>query len=234
MRFQTPLVPARLLRRYKRFLADMRLADGREVIAHCPNPGAMLGLRAPGLKCWLEPNDDARKKLRYGWRLVEHDSGDFTCVDTGLANRVVGEALRAGRIEALRGYDTVRPEVRYGTASRVDFLLTQPALPNTYVEVKSVTLRRHGRLAEFPDSVTTRGSKHLRELAGMVTEGHRAVMLYLVQRTDCDAVGLAGDIDPAYLRSFATARAAGIEVICHGASISPKGLGLGKPLAFVE
>ena len=233
MRFQTPLVPARLVRRYKRFLADVVLdADGREVVAHCPNPGAMLGLADPGMRVWLEPNDDPRKKLEFGWRLVELPGGHMAGIDTAVPNRVVREALEARAIPALADYGTVRPEVRYGRNSRVDFLLSEPGLRDAYVEVKNAHLSRVPGLAEFPDCVTERGAKHLGDLAAMVAEGHRAVMLYLVQRTDCAAFDLARDLDPAYGVAFGKARASGVEAICHGTRITREGVELTGTLPF--
>lgn len=227
MRFATPLVPATLTRRYKRFLADVVLKDGREVMAHCPNPGAMTGLAEPGMQIWLEPNDDPKKKLRYGWRLVELPGGHMAGIDTGVPNRVVGEALRAGQIAGLSG--DVRAEVAYGMRSRVDFLLTQ-AGRDTYVEVKNCHLRRHGDLAEFPDCVTTRGARHMHELSRMVARGHRAVLIFVVQRTDCARVAVAADIDPGYARAFQAARAAGVEVICLSTRITVSGVEAGPPL----
>lgn len=226
MRFQTPLIPATLIRRYKRFLADVRLDDGRIVVAHCPNPGSMAGLKDEGLRIWLEPNDDPARKLKYGWRLVELADGHFVGVDTAVPNRAVRAALEAGEVAALAAYGTVRPEVKYGEASRIDFLLSEAGLPDAYVEVKSVTLMRNAGLAEFPDSVTARGTKHLAELGRMVAAGHRAVMLYLVQRTDCNGFTLAGDIDPTYAGAYKTARAAGVEVLCIGTKITPEGVWL--------
>lgn len=230
MRFQTPLVPARLIRRYKRFLADIQLADGREVTAHCANPGSMMGLAEPGMKIWVEPNDDPKKKLKYGWRLVDHENGHFTGVDTAVPNRALKAALIAGEVPEFAEYSTVLPEQKYGEKSRIDFLLRQDGLQDAYVEVKSVTLSRQASLAEFPDSVTARGTKHLGELAAMVGQGHRAVMFYLVQRTDCERMTLAGDIDPAYAAAFEAARTAGIEVLCYDTKISPDGIELGRPL----
>ena len=229
MRFPTPLIPATLIKRYKRFLADCRLDDGREVTAHCANPGSMLGLAEPGMRIWLEPNDDPKKKLKYGWRLVEHASGDFTGVDTSVPNRALKAALEARQIATLAEYSEVRAEVKYGQNSRIDFLLRGEVLPDAYVEVKSVTLSRQPGLAEFPDSVTARGAKHLRELGDMAEAGHRAVMLYLVQRTDCDRFALAADIDPTYAAEFKAAAARGVERLVIGTKITPEGVEVGQP-----
>jgi sugar fermentation stimulation protein A len=231
MEFATPLVPARLIKRYKRFLADVRLEDGQEVTAHCANPGSMMGLAEPGTKVWLEPNDDPKKKLKFGWRLVDHENGHFTGVDTSIPNRALKAALMAHQVPGLPPYNLVRAEVKYGQNSRIDFLLSGQG-PDTYVEVKSVTLSRQEGIAAFPDSVTVRGSKHLDELAAMVAEGHRAVMFYLVQRTDCSVVTLAGDIDPAYLAAFDRAQAVGVEVLAQACQISPQAITLGEPLPF--
>jgi len=234
MQFQTPLIPARLIRRYKRFLADIQLEDGREVTAHCANPGSMMGLAVPGMKIWVEPNDDPKKKLKYGWRLVDHENGHFTGVDTAVPNRALKAALMARDLPELAEYPQVLPEQKYGEKSRIDFLLKGDGLKDAYVEVKSVTLCRQAGLAEFPDSVTARGTKHLGELAAMVDQGHRAVMLYLVQRTDCDRMTLAGDIDPTYQAAFDVARAAGVEVLCYDTRISPRGVEIGQVLPFQE
>ncbi|QBF33136.1 DNA/RNA nuclease SfsA [Thalassococcus sp. S3] len=230
MRFPTPLVPARLIRRYKRFLADCTLEDGREITAHCANPGSMMGLAEPGVKVWLEPNDDPKKKLKFGWRLVDHENGHFTGVDTSVPNRALRAALEARQIKALADYTKVRAEVKYGEASRIDFLLSADGLPDAYVEVKSVTLCRQSGLAEFPDSVTARGAKHLGELAKMAAQGYRAVLLYLVQRTDCDRFDVARDIDPTYAAAYDAARKAGVDVLCLGTQISPQSIAPAGPL----
>ena len=231
MRFQTQLVPATLIRRYKRFLADCVLEEsGKEITAHCANPGSMMGLAEPGMRVWLEPNDDPRKKLKYGWRLVEHESGAFTGVDTGLPNKIVRAALENRTVPELAAYGTVRPEVKYGTGSRIDFLLSEPGLPDAYVEVKSATLSRTPGLVEFPDSVTARGARHLGDLADMTQAGHRAIMLYLVQRTDCSRFQLANDLDPAYASAYAAAQKAGVETLCLGTNINPQGITLSAPL----
>ena len=183
-----------------------------------------MGLAEPGEKIWLEPNDDPKKKLKYGWRLVDHENGHFTGVDTSVPNKALRASLEAGEIPELAAYETVKPEVKYGQNSRIDFLLTQPGLPDAYVEVKSVTLSREHGLAEFPDSVTARGTKHLGELSDMVKQGHRAIMLYLVQRTDCDRFALAADIDPTYAAAFKAAQAQGVERLIYDTRISPQGV----------
>jgi len=232
MRFPTPLVPAILVRRYKRFLADMELPDGRITTAHCPNPGSMAGLAEPGTRCWLEPNDDPGRKLKFGWRLVEHENGHFTGIDTSVPNRVLRTALDAGKVRELDGYTLIRPEVRYGQNSRIDFLLSGDGQPDCYVEVKSVTLSRTPGLAEFPDSVTSRGTKHLRELSAMAELGYRAVMLYLAQRTDVRVVAIATDIDPAYATALSEAMEAGVEIVALGTRISPDRVTVGHVLPF--
>ena len=229
MKFTTPLIPARLIRRYKRFLADVQLEDRREVTAHCANPGSMMGLAEPGTKVWLEPNDDPKKKLKFGWRLVDHENGHFTGVDTSIPNKAMKAALLAHEVPGLPPYNLVRSEVEYGENSRIDFLLSGDG-PDTYVEVKSVTLSRNPGMAEFPDSVTKRGAKHLAELSQMVAEGHNALMFYLVQRTDCNAMTLANDLDPAYAAAFAEARAAGVKAQAQACKISPQAITLGAPI----
>ena len=224
MRFATPLVPATLLRRTKRFLSDVRLDDGREVVAHCPNPGAMTGLAEPGMRVWVEPNDDPRKKLKFGWRLTELPDGRLAGVDTSVPNRVVGEALRAGL--AALPCRAVRAEVPYGANSRIDFLLDG----TTHVEVKNVQFRREADWAEFPDSPTARGAKHLDEMAEVARAGHRAVTLYLVQRPDCARLRLARDLDPRYAAAFDRAAAAGVEVLAYGTRITHEGVEIGPRL----
>ena len=232
MKYARPLIRAVLLRRYKRFLADVTLEGGSEATAHCANPGAMTGLAEAGTIVWLEPNDDPKRKLRYSWKLAEIGKA-LVGVDTALPNKVVGEALRAQAVPELAAYKTVRPEVKYGEASRVDFLLTQAGLPDCYVEVKSANLCRKAGLVEFPDTVTKRGAKHMAELAAMVAEGHRAVVLYLVQRTDCEAFAVASDIDPAYNAAFQAARFTGVEALCFRATLTLKGTRFGEALPIV-
>ncbi len=233
MRFQTPLIEGRLLRRYKRFLADVELADGRQVTAHCPNPGAMTGLAEPGTPVWLQETDNPARKLRYGWKLAGLEGGHMACIDTGLSNRVVEEGLLSGAVPALAGFSALRREVRTGPKSRIDFLLDTPDGPPTWVEVKSVTLRR-GDMALFPDAVTRRGARHLADLAERVAQGERAVLFYLVNRTDCRRVGVAADIDPAYAEALQTAREAGVRIVCHGTRITPRELSVGPSLPFAD
>ncbi|MEL6478718.1 MAG: DNA/RNA nuclease SfsA [Pseudomonadota bacterium] len=226
MEFSRPLVTGRFLRRYKRFLADIELECGTEVTAHCANPGSMLSLNTPGQRVWLEPNDDPKRKLRYSWKLVETARG-MAGIDTSVPNKVVGEALRAGRIPGLDG--PIRAEVPYGTNSRVDFLAGE-----TFVEVKNVHLMRQNGLAEFPDCVTERGAKHLRELAAQVAQGRRAVMLYCIQRTDCSRMALAGDLDPGYRAAYLAARAAGVEAIAWACRITTAEISLDRPIPIGE
>ncbi|MEL6690704.1 MAG: DNA/RNA nuclease SfsA [Pseudomonadota bacterium] len=222
MRFQTPLVSGRLLRRYKRFLADVVLDTGQEVTAHCPNPGSMLGLKDEGLRVWVEPNDDPKRKLKYAWRVSELSNGVMVGIDTATPNRIAKEALLSKGIAELAAYDGVRPEVAYGTRSRIDFLLTEPGLPDAYVEIKNVHLLRQGDLAEFPDCVTERGAKHLRELITVKEQGARAVMLYVVQHEGCARFRVAADLDPGYAAAFKDAVDAGVEMLAYGCAVSPE------------
>jgi sugar fermentation stimulation protein len=228
--FENPIRAIREISHDTTGTRTVTLSNGREVTAHCANPGSMMGLAEPGMRIWVEPNDDPKKKLKYGWRLVEHENGQFTGVDTSLPNRALKAAISAREIAELAAYSTVLPEQKYGAGSRIDFLLREDGLPDAYVEVKSVTLSRAPGLAEFPDSVTARGAKHLGDLAAMARAGHRAVLLYLVQRTDCSVVSVAADIDPAYAAALAEARRAGVETIAYGTRISPEAITIAQGL----
>lgn len=226
MRFSEPLTCGVLLRRYKRFLADIELG-GKTVVAHCANPGSMLGLDAPGAEVWLSANRNPKAKLDWRWELVRN--GDHLVgINTGHPNGIVAEAIAGGGIAELAGYGSLRREVRYGRNSRIDILLEDDTRPPCYVEVKNVHMKRDlpGRenAAEFPDSVTARGAKHLVEMADMVREGARAVMVYLVQRGDCDHFRVAADIDPGYAAALATARARGVEAICYDCVVTTDGI----------
>ena len=231
MDFPSLLIPGTLASRYKRFFADVLLADGSAVTAHCPNPGSMLGLAVPGSKVWLSRSDSPTRKLAHTLELVEAD-GALVGVNTLLPNRIVEEALRAGAIPELAGYPSLRREVRYGARSRVDFLLEHPDRPACYLEVKSVTLARRPGLAEFPDSVSARAAGHLEELEAMVSAGARAVALLLTQRTDCAAFSVAADIDPKFSAALARATRGGVEVLCYGCEVGPGGITLTRPIEW--
>jgi sugar fermentation stimulation protein A len=213
VRFDKPLAPGRLIKRYKRFLADVLMDTGEAITAHVANSGSMMGLCAPGARVWLSLSDDPKRKLAWSWELVETEGGALVGINTGRPNAIVAEAIRAGAISALAEYDTLRREVKYGRNSRIDILLEAPERAPCYVEVKNCTLARQIGLAEFPDAVTERGAKHLRELSDMVAAGHRAVMVFLVQRNDCDRFKIAADIDPAYAAAYDLAVASGVEVL---------------------
>ncbi len=228
MRFPDPLIRGRLVRRYKRFLSDHELDDGSLVTAHCANPGAMTGLAEPGMEVWLSPARNPARKLRYSWELVRVGDG-LVGINTAHPNAIVAEAIEAGRIPELAGYDSLRREVRYGKNSRIDLLLEGGGRPPCYVEVKNVHLRRD-RLAEFPDAVTARGAKHLAELANVVADGGRAVMLYLVQREDCPGFAIAEDIDPTYAEELTRALAAGVEAICFCCKLTTDSVTLDRAL----
>jgi sugar fermentation stimulation protein A len=237
MRFPSPLISATLVRRYKRFLADVVLPGGEEITAHVANPGAMTGLAAPGTHVWLSKSDNPARKLPYSWELAEVDLGsgpELVGVNTGHPNPLVGAAIAAGAIPELAGYGLLRREVKYGRNSRVDFLLEQEGRPSCFVEVKNVHLMRTKGLAEFPDSVTARGAKHLDELGAMVTQGHRAVMVFMVQIGSADRMALARDIDPRYAAAFDRARTVGVEAIAYRCVISVEGIAVAGAVPVAE
>jgi len=219
----------RLVARYKRFFADLVLDDGREVTAHCPNPGAMLGVNQPGQIAWASWSGDPKRKLAWTLQLVEADTG-LVGVNTMLPNRLVAEALAADVLPELAGYASVRPEVKYAQASRVDFLLTDPDRPPCWLEVKNVHLSRTKGLAEFPDCVAARSTRHLKDMAAQVTEGHRAVALFVVQREDCTAFKACADLDPAFARALGQAAEDGVEVLVYACEITPTSVRLHRRL----
>jgi sugar fermentation stimulation protein A len=237
MRFPSPLIPAKLVRRYKRFLADVELPSGETMTVHCANPGAMLGLAAPGAQVWLSKSANPKRKLSHSWELVEVDLGgglELVGINTAHPNVLAAEAIAAGRVPQLAGYASVRREVRYGKNSRVDFLLEGDARPPCYVEIKNVHLMRRPGLAEFPDAVTKRGAKHLVELAERVAAGDRAVMLFLVQIASAERFALARDIDPTYGAEFHRARAAGVEAFVHRCRLTQAGIEVAEPIVIVD
>ena len=231
MKFDTPLIRGTLLKRYKRFLADVKLDSGEEITATCPNTGSMLGLKEPGMGVWLSTNDNPKRKYRHTWEMVEvprRGKPTLVGVNTGHPNKLVSEAIEAGRIPELSEFQSLKREQKYGENSRIDILLEGGAGTLTYVEVKNVHMSRQSALAEFPDSVTERGAKHLRELANMVRAGHRAVMMFLIQRQDCKSFTLAGDIDSNYLDAFAEATEAGVEALAYSCRMSTKEIKVAK------
>ena len=231
MQFPQPLQPGLLVQRYKRFFADVLLDDGAEVTTHCPNPGAMLGMNQPGSRVWVSRSDAAKRKLPHTLELIEV-GGALIGVNTLLPNRLAAEALAAGLIGELGGYASIRREVKYGEASRVDFLLEHPERPPCWLEVKGVTLMRSNGLAEFPDCVTARGLKHLGDLTHKVEAGERAVLLFVAQRADCTRFCAAADLDPAYAAGLVAAAERGVEVLCYDCDISPNEVRIARPLPW--
>jgi sugar fermentation stimulation protein A len=232
MKFPSPLARGRLVQRYKRFFADVILDDGTEVTAHCPNPGAMLGVNTPGLAVWLSKTDDPKRKLSHTLELVQTAEGALTGVNTLHPNRIVAEALQAGLIPELAGYQTFRREVKYGEASRVDFLLTSPDRPACWLEIKNCHLSRGGGLAEFPDCIAARSSRHLRELAAMAKAGDRAVVLFVVQRMDCDRFSACAELDPVFARTLDEVAREGVEVLVYACEIDEERVVLKRRIAW--
>ncbi len=231
MRFVMPLLPARLLRRYKRFLADVELADGQVLTAVCPNTGSLLGCCEPGSPVWLSTSDSPTRKYRHTWEMVQVGRVRVG-INTGLPNRLVEEAVVSGVIAELGGYTGLRREVPFGAErSRVDLLLSAAGRPDCYVEVKNVTAAVSAGVALFPDAVSARGAKHLRELMRLVADGRRAVLVYCVQRSDVREVRPADTIDPLYGRTLREALAAGVEVLAYGARVTTREIVLERPLA---
>jgi len=220
LKFTGPLVPATLVQRYKRFLFDAILTDGTAITGSCPNTGSMRGLTTPGSRIWLSEHDSTTRKYRHMLEIVEAD-GTLVGINTGLPNRIAEEAISAGQVSNLDSYDTLRREQRYGRNSRIDILLSDAEKGLAYVEVKNVHFSRLSGLAEFPDSPTERGAKHLEELGDMVAAGHRAIMLYLVQRDDCSRFRICRELDPVYARAFERASTRGVEAYAVKCQVSP-------------
>ena len=231
MQFPTPLLRGTLIQRYKRFLADIRLDNGEAITATCPNTGSMMGLTTPGLPVWVSTSDSPTRKYKHTWEMLEVDLGKgpgLVGINTNHPNVLVSEAIMGKRVAALKGYNSLRREVKYGTNSRIDILLESPDKPPAYVEVKNVHMMRESGVAEFPDSVTARGLKHLLELSQMVREGHRAVMVFLIQRNDATRLTFARDIDPNYAAGLAEALEIGVEAIALKCALTPEGISVQK------
>ncbi|WJG09142.1 DNA/RNA nuclease SfsA [Aliiglaciecola sp. LCG003] len=233
MQFQTPLIKGTLIKRYKRFLADIELENGELVTAYCPNTGAMTGCAEPGYTVWLSPSTNPKRKLGYTWELAQTFGGDWIGVNTHNANKLVSEAINDNRISELSGYSSCTAEVKYGAEnSRIDLLLQSEDRADCYVEVKSVTLAR-GQDGFFPDAKTARGSKHLRELMQIVEQQKRAVLLYCVQHSAISTVRVAAEIDPEYAQTLHTAKQVGVEIYAYGCHISQQKVELNQELKFI-
>ena len=236
MRFSSTLIEATLARRYKRFLADVVLPSGEVMTVHVANPGAMTGLDRPLSRVWLSDSGNTLRKYPHTWELVETDLGsgpEIVGVNTAQPHQLVADALEAGLIPELRNYPTIRREVKYGDNSRVDFLLDDPTRRPCYLEIKNVHLMRKPRLAEFPDSVTVRGAKHMRELAGVLASGARAVLLFVIQIPSAERFSVARDVDPGYAAAFDRARALGVEVLAWRCKVTLDGIEIAAPLPIV-
>ena len=234
VRFPVPLLEARLVKRYKRFLADVTLDDGTALTVHCPNTGSMLGCQTPGSRVWLSRSDNPKRKYAHTWELVELDGGVLVGINTGRSNALVREAIESGVMGEFAGYAEIRPEVRYGNEnSRVDFLLSgRPGA--CYLEVKNVTAVVEEGIALFPDAVSVRGTRHLRELmATLGRGGRRAALCFCVQRADVREVRPADDIDGDYGRTLREAMAAGVQVIAYRARLSPEAVALAERIPVV-
>lgn len=235
MKFLTPLVEGRLLRRYKRFLADVELADGTVVIAHCPNPGAMAGLVREGSRVLLSVSDNPWRKLSHGWELVEAalpGGTQWIGINTLRPNALVAEAFHAGHLAPLAGYTALQPEVRYATRSRVDFVATGEGVGPCHVEVKNCHWMRRPGVAEFPDCVAARSARHMRDLAAVVAQGGRAMVIVVVQMR-AEAFDVAADIDPAFALAFREARAAGVEAHAYRCTVEPDGVTIAQAIPIV-
>lgn len=240
MRYDAPLLPATLVKRYKRFLADVTRPDGELITLHCPNTGSMKNCLFPEHRVWYSLSDNAKRKYPGTWEQAEvpvNVNGEPQLHRVGLntarANTLVEELVYAELEPLLSGYTTVRREVKYGEEnSRIDLLLQAEGLPDCYIEVKSVTLAMGDGLGQFPDAVTSRGTKHLRELMHMVEQGHRAVLFFCVQHSGIERFSVAAQIDPTYATTLKEAISAGVEVIVWGAQMSDEAITLNRRLTF--
>ncbi|MEZ8612583.1 DNA/RNA nuclease SfsA [Vibrio sp. 10N.247.311.14] len=240
MHFNPPLEPATLIKRYKRFLTDIQLPDGSERTIHCANTGAMTGCATPGNTVWYSTSDNAKRKYPNSWEISETDKGHRICVNTARANQLAVEAIENGTIVELLGYNALRTEVKYGSEnSRIDILLEDNEKPPCYIEVKSVTLLDELETSTkgqgfFPDAVTTRGQKHLRELTEMVESGNRAVLLFTVLHSGIEKVSAAHHIDAKYSLLLKQAQDAGVQVLCYKAELSSTQIQLKQAVEFIN
>ncbi|MCV2885650.1 DNA/RNA nuclease SfsA [Aestuariibacter sp. AA17] len=235
MEFEQPLIKGTLIKRYKRFLADVELPNGDVVVAHCPNTGAMTGCAEPGYTVWLSQNDDPKRKLKYTWELAQTFNNDWIGINTHRANRLVEEAIQNQTITELANYETRLREQKYGDEnSKIDFLLRGEGKPDCYVEVKSVTLLEDSHHGYFPDTKTARGTKHLRELAAMRDKGVRCVLIFCVQHSGVKHVSAAAHIDPEYQNALQEAIEKGVEVYAWQCCISDKKIQINQSLPFLN
>ncbi len=233
MKFSNKLIKAKFVKRYKRFFSDHILEDGKLVTAHCPNTGAMTGVAKEGITSWLSPSNNPKRKLKWTWELTQ-ENNTIVGVNTHSPNKIIQEAINNNEIMELLNYKTLKREVKYGTNSRIDIFLQDEKKIDCYVEIKNVHLSRVKGIAEFPDGITSRGTKHLKELAHVAQSGCRAVMLYLIQRNDCNFFKIAKDIDKEYAKEFINALNAGVEVICIDTILNTNGISIGKNIQLLK
>ncbi|MAZ47064.1 MAG: DNA/RNA nuclease SfsA [Halobacteriovoraceae bacterium] len=230
MKFSSPLIRVKIIKRYKRFLSDLELENGEIIHAHVPNTGSMKTCWKEGWHAYISKSNDPKRKLPYTWELT--DTGDsLICINTNLPNKIVKEALELKKIEELKEYSQIKPEKKV-LDSRIDFYLTEPGKPDAYVEVKNVTLKGDDKRALFPDAVSTRGQKHLRDLIQLKQQGHRAVMLYLINRTDVDFFSPASEIDPEYTKLLKEAHETGVEILPYQTHLSQNEISIHKKIDF--
>jgi len=233
MKFSNKLIKAKFVKRYKRFFSDHILEDGKLVTAHCPNTGAMTGVAKEGITSWLSASNNPKRKLKWTWELTQ-ENNIIVGVNTHSPNKIIQEAINNNEIKELLNYKTLKREVKYGTNSRIDIFLQDEKKADCYVEIKNVHLSRKKGIAEFPDGITSRGTKHLKELAHVVQSGCRAVMLYLIQRNDCNFFKIAVDIDEVYAKEFINALNAGVEIICIDTILNTNGISIGKNIKLLK
>ena len=233
MKFSNNLIKAKFIKRYKRFFSDHILENGQVVTAHCPNTGAMTGVAKEGITSWLSESNDPKRKLKWTWELTQ-ENDTIVGVNTHNPNKIIQEAINNKEIKELLNYKILKREVKYGVNSKIDIFLQDDNKVNCYVEIKNVHLSREKGVAEFPDGITSRGTKHLKELANVAKDGDRAVMLYLIQRNDCNYFKIAEDIDIEYGKAFIDALNAGVEVICIDTILNTSEINIGKKIKLLN